>query len=277
MARPKTVASGRPANAAAVNTCDLCGTSEAMVRCLLCSNQTFCLACDDMYHRHPKRCKHARKAIGSAAAAAAATNCLQGPVRPPLPPKGDVFGAPGPVAPPRRNAAGSTLNLSSGLGGRREPALNVAGQSATLPRKPSAMAPQNPASGRPLPPTPTGSASRLAAQISASWQNVSLSAAQQRPTLGRSVSLAYPAAASGAPASERKMSTASQPPMHTNYTNGFDNTGGRTQRDVGHFGAPPSAASAQRQTPPSYPPKPAHVSERETGAIFCARFNARLE
>ena len=157
MARPKTVASGRPANAAAANICDLCGTSEAMVRCLLCSNQTFCLACDDMYHRHPKRCKHARKAIGSAAAATDATNCIQSPVRPPLPPKGDVFGAPGPVAPPRRNAAGSTLNLSSGHG-RRDTALNGAGQSATLPRKPSSMAPQNQASGRPLPPTPTGSA-----------------------------------------------------------------------------------------------------------------------
>ena len=149
--RPKTVASGRPVNphptnaAVAVSTCDLCGTSEAMVRCLLCSNQTFCLACDDMYHRHPKRCNHARKAIGSATSAA---NDAQSSVRrPPLPPKGDAFGAPaGPVAPPRRNAAGSTLNLTNGHG---------LGHSATLPRKPSAtMGQQNPASGRPLPPTP---------------------------------------------------------------------------------------------------------------------------
>ena len=158
--RPKTVASGRPVNSlpaataamAVVSTCDLCGTSEAMVRCLLCSNQTFCLACDDMYHRHPKRCKHARKAIGSAAPAA---NRAHSPVRrPPLPPKGDVFGAPvGPVAPPRRNAAGSTLNLTNGHGGGD--AFNAVGQSATLPRKPSAtMGRQNPASGRPLPPTP---------------------------------------------------------------------------------------------------------------------------
>ena len=127
--------------------CDLCGISEAMVRCLLCANQTFCLACDDMYHRHPKRCKHARKAIGSAAAATPAANSAVH--RPPLPPKGDVFGAPvGPVAPPRRNAAGSTMNLANGHG-------NAVGQSATLPRKPSAtMSQQNPASGRPLPPTP---------------------------------------------------------------------------------------------------------------------------
>ena len=41
--------------------CDLCGTTEAMVRCQLCSEQRFCLACDDLYHRHPKRSAHARK------------------------------------------------------------------------------------------------------------------------------------------------------------------------------------------------------------------------
>ena len=41
--------------------CDLCGTSLAMVRCHLCSDQIFCLACDDMYHRHPKRSAHQRK------------------------------------------------------------------------------------------------------------------------------------------------------------------------------------------------------------------------
>ena len=68
------------------------------------------------------------------------------------------------------------------------------------------------------------------------------------------------------------MSTASQPPMHSNYTNSFENTGGgRT-----HFGAPPSASP---QIPPSYPPKPAHVSkrERDTRGIFYAIFNARGE
>ena len=41
--------------------CDLCGTSEAMVRCPLCAGQRFCLACDDLYHRHPKRSSHVRK------------------------------------------------------------------------------------------------------------------------------------------------------------------------------------------------------------------------
>ena len=44
-----------------VQVCDLCGCAEAMVTCQLCSGQYFCLACDDMYHRHPKRCTHARK------------------------------------------------------------------------------------------------------------------------------------------------------------------------------------------------------------------------
>ena len=46
---------------AARSTCDLCGTSTAMVKCRLCSEQVFCLACDDMYHRHPKRSSHPRK------------------------------------------------------------------------------------------------------------------------------------------------------------------------------------------------------------------------
>ena len=265
--RPKTVASGRPVNslpasaAEPASMCDLCGISEAMVRCLLCANQTFCLACDDMYHRHPKRCKHARKAIGSAAAAtpAAANSAHSAVHRPPLPPKGDVFGAPvGPVAPPRRNAAGSTMNLANGHG-------NAVGQSATLPRKPSAtMSQQNPASGRPLPPTPVENRKSKYAehQISTRMETTHVSiycADPQKPKLGRSVSLAYPSP-NGVSCPDRKMSTTSQPPMHVNYTNSFESGGGRT-----HF-APPHSNSPQlppSQTPPSYPPKPAHVSKRE--------------
>ena len=51
------------AKASAGIVCDLCGTSEAMVRCPRspCSGQRFCLACDDLYHRHPKRSSHVRK------------------------------------------------------------------------------------------------------------------------------------------------------------------------------------------------------------------------
>ena len=43
------------------STCDLCGTATAIVRCKQCTDQVFCLACDDMYHRHPKRSTHQRK------------------------------------------------------------------------------------------------------------------------------------------------------------------------------------------------------------------------
>uniref|UniRef100_T1J4W9 RanBP2-type domain-containing protein n=1 Tax=Strigamia maritima TaxID=126957 RepID=T1J4W9_STRMM len=45
--------------------CDLCGSSTPAVRCEKCANLIFCLSCDDMYHRHPKRRNHARKAVES--------------------------------------------------------------------------------------------------------------------------------------------------------------------------------------------------------------------
>ena len=54
-------ASAAAAKVSAGIVCDLCGTSEAIVRCPLCAGQRFCLACDDLYHRHPKRCSHVRK------------------------------------------------------------------------------------------------------------------------------------------------------------------------------------------------------------------------
>ena len=82
----------------------------------------------------------------------------------------------------------------------------------------------------------------------------------QKPTLGRSVSLAYPSP-NGVSCPDRKMSTTSQPPMHVNYTNSFESGGGgRT-----HFASPHSNSPqfAPKQTPPSYPPKPPHVSKRE--------------
>ena len=43
------------------SACDLCGTATAIVRCRQCTDQVFCLACDDMYHKHPKRSTHQRK------------------------------------------------------------------------------------------------------------------------------------------------------------------------------------------------------------------------
>lgn len=42
--------------------CQLCGSAAASVsvRCEHCQ-QNFCLSCDDMYHRHPKRQTHLRR------------------------------------------------------------------------------------------------------------------------------------------------------------------------------------------------------------------------
>ena len=71
--RPSTISNGScepPSNENSNNmkretnsnsTCDLCGTATAIVRCRQCTDQVFCLACDDMYHRHPKRSTHPRK------------------------------------------------------------------------------------------------------------------------------------------------------------------------------------------------------------------------
>ncbi|XP_023337098.1 E3 ubiquitin-protein ligase RNF31 [Eurytemora carolleeae] len=41
--------------------CDLCGSPNALLSCAQCHNQAFCAACDDMYHKHPKRTDHVRK------------------------------------------------------------------------------------------------------------------------------------------------------------------------------------------------------------------------
>ncbi|BES89404.1 IBR [Nesidiocoris tenuis] len=71
--------------------CDLCGSSAPAVRCVQCT-QNFCLSCDHMYHRHPKRQAHIRKELSD------------GKIKPPLPPKGES--APAPVPPPRRNKSG---------------------------------------------------------------------------------------------------------------------------------------------------------------------------
>ncbi|XP_059093166.1 uncharacterized protein LOC131888343 isoform X2 [Tigriopus californicus] len=120
------------------NVCDLCGTAEAMVRCQPCSNQTFCLACDDMYHRHPKRSTHARKTLTA-----------EQSIRPPLPPKGEV---PGPIAPPRRTSKKSSTpeSIRNVPASSHRPVAPTVNPMATLPRKNSA-----PMMGRPLPAPPT--------------------------------------------------------------------------------------------------------------------------
>ncbi|XP_055299571.1 E3 ubiquitin-protein ligase lubel isoform X2 [Sitodiplosis mosellana] len=77
--------------------CDLCGSMSAKVKCDQCNQQLFCSSCDDMFHRHPKRNTHIRKAI-----------VIQPEIKPPLPPKGDYLL---PVPPPRRKKTGMTPSL----------------------------------------------------------------------------------------------------------------------------------------------------------------------
>lgn len=43
--------------------CSLCGCIGASVRCMKCNSMAFCIGCDDMYHRHPKRRQHLRQAV----------------------------------------------------------------------------------------------------------------------------------------------------------------------------------------------------------------------
>ncbi|XP_068140616.1 E3 ubiquitin-protein ligase lubel isoform X2 [Drosophila tropicalis] len=71
--------------------CTLCGSQNPWVTCEECAGQIFCASCDDMFHKHPKRKQHIRKAVQQAS--------------PPIPPK--VQGGPTPpVAPPRRSKRG---------------------------------------------------------------------------------------------------------------------------------------------------------------------------
>lgn len=83
--------------------CDLCGCSTPTVRCDKCAHQIFCLSCDDMYHRHPKRQSHVRKALE--------TSRFQ-TFRPPLPPKNEHMLAP--VPPPRKNKRPGSSNSRVG-------------------------------------------------------------------------------------------------------------------------------------------------------------------
>ncbi|KAJ8983783.1 hypothetical protein NQ317_000344 [Molorchus minor] len=100
--------------------CQLCGASTPSVRCEDC-NQIFCLSCDDMYHRHPKRQTHLRRRVDQT-------------IRPPLPPKGEPPIAP--VPPPRRHRRSGSTGPSpcpSPTPGRHNQVM-----SSTLPRRDSA-------------------------------------------------------------------------------------------------------------------------------------------
>ncbi|XP_039502226.1 E3 ubiquitin-protein ligase lubel isoform X2 [Drosophila santomea] len=73
--------------------CTLCGSQNPWVTCAECAGQIFCASCDDMFHKHPKRKQHMRKAVEQGI--------------PPIPPKAQPGGgAPPPVAPPRRTKRG---------------------------------------------------------------------------------------------------------------------------------------------------------------------------
>lgn len=69
--------------------CTLCGSNNPWVTCDECAQQIFCASCDDMFHKHPKRKTHLRKAI----------DVKKGGV-PMIPPKSLTPSAP--IAPPRR-------------------------------------------------------------------------------------------------------------------------------------------------------------------------------
>ncbi|KAH8402533.1 hypothetical protein KR222_008244 [Zaprionus bogoriensis] len=71
--------------------CTLCGSQNPWVTCSECAGQIFCASCDDMFHKHPKRKQHIRKAVEQGI--------------PPIPPKAQA-GATPPVAPPRRGKRG---------------------------------------------------------------------------------------------------------------------------------------------------------------------------
>ena len=45
--------------------CDICGDTAATLWCRLCDNKQLCNACDEMWHRHPKRQNHEREPITS--------------------------------------------------------------------------------------------------------------------------------------------------------------------------------------------------------------------
>ncbi|CAH1139000.1 unnamed protein product [Phyllotreta striolata] len=137
--------------------CQLCGSSMPNVRCEDCK-QIFCLSCDDMYHRHPKRQTHIRRR-------------LEQTIRPPLPPKGESMLAP--VPPPRRHRRAGSVGPSpcpSPVPGRNA----QVSRSSTLPRQDNGFSLRHKLSNlkrgvlgnRPLPPTPNSMQSNVTSPTS---------------------------------------------------------------------------------------------------------------
>ncbi|KAG8196404.1 hypothetical protein JTE90_009039 [Oedothorax gibbosus] len=132
--------------------CDLCGCSQPAVRCDKCGRQIFCLSCDDMYHRHPKRRFHLRKAVDTTPPTSMA--------RPALPAKSHAFGGDPskmPLPPPRKKKPGRAESFFSTFR-RRSPSAE-GGNSPPLPKKEYSWTDRfgnikKFMSNRPLPPLP---------------------------------------------------------------------------------------------------------------------------
>ncbi|XP_063229781.1 LOW QUALITY PROTEIN: E3 ubiquitin-protein ligase lubel [Bacillus rossius redtenbacheri] len=151
--------------------CDLCGSSTPTVRCEKCANQVFCLSCDDMYHRHPKRQTHARKALDAGGSRS---------LRPPLPPKGEATR--GPVPPPRRNKRAA----SGSRPGSASPQLGPQGSSSNKKEfsfmdKMGSL--KRMMGTRPLPPTPTSNSQRTRESVERDLMDQSRQMADRMGTL----------------------------------------------------------------------------------------------
>ncbi|GAB6022653.1 hypothetical protein CHUAL_006744 [Chamberlinius hualienensis] len=117
-------------NLLSLQRCHLCGSSTPAVRCEKCSNLIFCLSCDDMYHRHPKRRDHVRKL---AQRLSYPSPTLLSPSPPPRPPAKSSDSSAPPVAPPRRRRSQLSLPSSPVSQRKNEQAM------PELPRKQQSM------------------------------------------------------------------------------------------------------------------------------------------
>ncbi|XP_044267798.1 E3 ubiquitin-protein ligase lubel isoform X5 [Tribolium madens] len=130
--------------------CQLCGTSNPSIKCDHC-NQIFCISCDDMYHRHPKRQSHFRRTMETS-------------IRPPLPPKGEMQSAP--VPPPRRHRRAGSIGPSpcpSPTPMRHNQGVPTLPRKDTFSFKDKMNSLKRMVGSRPLPPTPISPSSRVSA------------------------------------------------------------------------------------------------------------------
>ncbi|XP_064212934.1 E3 ubiquitin-protein ligase lubel isoform X6 [Tribolium castaneum] len=130
--------------------CQLCGTSNPSIKCDHC-NQIFCISCDDMYHRHPKRQTHFRRTMETS-------------IRPPLPPKGEMQSAP--VPPPRRHRRAGSIGPSpcpSPTPMRHNQGVPTLARKDTFSFKDKMNSLKRMVGSRPLPPTPISPSSRVSA------------------------------------------------------------------------------------------------------------------